>query len=773
MARRDHLAATIVLAGWLVLYLPILLGGRTLPARDVGATQIPWRTVWTEQVRSAGVPLWDPRSSGGRPLLANPNAMAAYPGTLLFLLFPPEAAAAWHLALHHLLLLVGCYRLARRAGSSPVAAAIGAAATGTCGVVWSSLTFLNFQASLTWVIWAVATALPPPRTAVASARRSLTGGALLGLAFLAGEPVTVALGTMAWLAVMVSHWPRRHWPALAAAAVAGGGVAGPVLVPLLATYADTVRARLGMPPGALSADALAPRRYLELLCPNLLGPPFASGSEGFWAASSFPWQRYYPLVFLGGIVLATLPFAARGGRPLRLWWTLAAAGFGGALLLGLAPVASIAERVALFGALRYSVKMLVLPIIALAPLVAGGWESLAQSWHRGGRRWCWTLVVALIAAVPFATATNFFTRPLLAAAYPASSANLRSVPTAQLRRAALRDWFALALTPIGLATVGPVAEVATVATLAGGALGGAQVLLTDSDAVWAQPPAALAVLPARATVAVFAREGTPEQTPDSPGLAVFWRDRAALAPQFGTRWGLSYVLTRGPDGLEPYRQELLAAVVAGLPLDARSAAAQALGAQAVVSTDPIPGWTNVRIDGVWVCLAPHPAPGAYLARREVAAETIVAAAVALASPSFRPGEDVVVDGRIGARTLAGGSMRELPSRPHHRRFEVRLDGPGLLVVQQSYLRCWRATVDGKPVRVEPANGANFGVRLPGGEHAVEVLLDPTPYLIGAAGPLVALLAAVLTWWVGTFRARADATGGSAHTTPANPPAPRR
>ncbi len=770
VARRDRFPATIALAGWCALYLPVLLGGRTLPARDIGATQIPWRMTWAEEVRSGGAPLWDPRSGGGRLLLANPNAMAAYPGTLLFLFLTPETAAVWHLALHHVLLFVGCYLLARRAGSEPAAAALGATAAASCGVVWSSLTFLNFEASLAWVLWAVAMGLPPPRADREALGRGLAAGSLLGLAFLAGEPITVALGAIAVGAVVLSRWQRRHWLGLAAAGIACVGIAGPVLVPLLATYGDTVRGRLGMPPGAFSADALAPRRYLELLCPNLLGPPLAGVQGGFWAAPSFPWQRYYPLLFLGGTALVTLPFAATAGRRLRAWWVLAAGGLGGALLLGLGPVGAFAGRFALLGPMRYTVKLLVLPVIALAPLVASGWGSLVQRWKHGGRRWCLALSGALALALPFAIAIDALTRPLLGVLYPASAANLREAPTAGLRRAAARDWVALALAPAALAA-GPVPEAATVAALAGGALGGTPLFLTEPDDAWAQPPPALALLPPRATIASFAREGTPERAPGSPGLAPFWRARDALAPQFGTRWGLSYVLTRGPDGLEPYRQELLAAAVGDLPLASRAAAAQALGAQAVVSDTVVPGWTCSLADGVQVCLAPNPAPAAYLARRELPAETVVAAAAALASPSFHSGEDAVVGGTAGVRSLAAGELRERPSPPHHRRFEVRLDGPGFLVVQQSYMRCWRAAVDGRSTPVEPANGANLGVRVAGGRHIVEVFLDPMPYRMGAVGPLIVLLAAALTWRAGASRARAAASDGSARTSPASRPAP--
>src|SRR5664280_1069925 len=294
MLSRAKLPPAVLVAFWVALYLPHLFAGQTLPARDVAATQIPWRTVWREQVASGSAPLWDPTSNGGRPLLANPNAMAAYPGTLLFLLLSPEAAAGWHLALHHLLLLLGCYRLARRSGGARGAAAVAAAAAGTCGVAWSSLTFLNSQASLVWAVWALAMAVPAPAPGPPARGRALATGAFLGLSFLAGEPVTAALGAAACAAVTLAWWRPRPWVHVAVMAGAAGMLAAPVLVPLLAIFPETVRGGFAPAAGALAADALAPRRFLELVFPNLLGAPLGTLTSGFWAAPSFPWPRSPP-----------------------------------------------------------------------------------------------------------------------------------------------------------------------------------------------------------------------------------------------------------------------------------------------------------------------------------------------------------------------------------------------------------------------------------------------------------------------------------------------
>ena len=773
MAGRDRGPLWLVVAFWAALYLPHLLAGDTLPARDVAATQLPWRTVWREQVLAGSPPLWDPYSNGGRPLLANPNTMAAYPGTLLFLLTSPECAATWHIALHHLLLIVGCYCLARRTGAAPPGAAVAAAATGTCGVAWSSVTFLNFQASLAWAVWGLASAVPPPATGRPSVRRAILGGTLVGLSFLGGEPVTAALAALAWVAIALVTWRPFSVAPLVVMPAAAAALAAPVLVPLLVTFPETVRGTLGPAALAIAADALAPRRFLELFAPNLLGPPLADAGGGFWAAPSFPWQRYYPLVFLGTTPLLCLPFAGRVGRRLAPWWTMAVVGLVGAIVLAPPAIAAAAWHLPLLGGLRYAIKLLVLTFLALPPLLAAGWEGLVAYWQRGARRWVRTLALVAVALAPAAIAPDRLLRPILAALYPASRTALSEVSPKTLRRAALLDWASLLAPPAVLALAGPVPVAATAAALAANVAGGAGVLLFADGGVWAQPPPAVASLPAHPILAPIELPGESPARRARPPLERFWELRLALVPEYGTRWGAGYVLNRGPDGLEPVRQELLAAASASLPLEDRARLARAVGATAVIARDAVAGWPVVPAGVLRISVVDHPSPRAYLATRILPAEGPLAAATALAAPSFRPGEDAVIGGAGGVQQAGGGEVSELAGKPHHRLFDVKAGSAGLLVVQQSFMRGWRATVDGRPAPVEVANGANIGVRVPAGGHRVALFLDPTPYRAGLVGPILVLLAAVLSRWAGTSRGRAAATGDGGHSTPATPPARSR
>ncbi|HPS77545.1 MAG TPA: hypothetical protein PLS53_05255 [Thermoanaerobaculaceae bacterium] len=746
MTRRDRAGLWGLVAVWAACWLPGVLTGRTLPARDVCATQLPWRQQLQTLVAGGHLPLWDAASSGGRLLWANPNAMAAYPGTALFLAGSPERRAVWSLAFHHLLFLVGCFALGRAAGASAGAALVGAAAGGFSGLAWSATTFLNFQASLAWLPWALAVVVRPPRGPSAAAGQALGSGALLGLAFLGGEPVCVALAGVSAGVIVLCRWPAAVWPIAALLPVAAVATAGPVLVPLLTSFSETARGHLTSPPGGLGADALAPRRFLELALPNLLGPPLADGPAGFWAAPSFPWQRYYPSIFLGGAPWLLAPWMLKRRRRLAPWFGVAALGLGGAMVLGVPQAARFMEGLPGAGTVRYGIKILALLVLALPPLVSAGWEGLERGWSTGLRR-AVVATLGVLAALMLLPETPL--RGALGRLYPASAPTLEAQPPGRLGAAMRRDLFALALPVAGLAVAGPVPAVMAVTTALGGLVSGSSVLAWDDAERWTEPPAAARLAPPPGRVVSLCKRGEPANPPRAPELGRFWASRSVLYPDYGVRWGLRYPFAPGPDGLAPWRAELLARLAIALPVPAAARLAHALGADMVVSPEAVPGWRCDAVDGVVLAFPPSRVPEAYLSRRVLPAASLQAAVLTLGADAFRPGVDAVVEGPGGAEELAGGEVQVEPGSPHRRRFLVQAAGPGLLVVGQNLMGSWRGHLDGQDVRLVPANGCQVGVRIPAGRHLVALDLSLAPYWIGALGPLVVLAAAA--WLVAVRR----------------------
>lgn len=92
-----------------------------------------------------------------------------------------------------------------------------------------------------------------------------------------------------------------------------------------------------------------------------------------------------------------------------------------------------------------------------------------------------------------------------------------------------------------------------------------------------------------------------------------------------------------------------------------------------------------------------------------------------------------------------------PGVVHVRTVGTRLDmnasmtNPGWIVVSQSAWRGWRATVDGVPTPVVPADAAFIAFHAPAGEHHIKLVFRPMSFEVGAmisASALLALAAAM-------------------------------
>lgn len=712
------------------VWLSLLVAGRTLVTRDLGATHLPWRAEWARQVTSGWLPLWNPKANGGRPFWADPNAQAAYPGTLLFLLLPTWQAMVLFLACHHLWLMAGLAFFARKTGVSEQAAWGSALLLGTAGVAFSLTTFPNALAAFSWLPWALSLLLTAAGSSGFSGTRALGAGGLLGMSFLAGEPVTSGLGLAVAAALLLAE--RRFVREFGWVLLGFLTVALPVLLPLLAVFPETVRGSLGVSPQALAADCLAPRRFVELFFPRLLGAPLGDATSGFWAAPSFPWQRYYPLLFLGGGTTVLLWLGSRCGQRQRLWsWVLVLG-----VVLALIPAWSVLTHVLLRlpgGQLaRFAIKALQLSLLAAVPLVACGLEVLGKR-HR---RMKWGLVAAALAFLLPALFPETC-RSVLAALYPASASSLQHIPASSLRSWLLLDGLTNAVPLLALAFCHSTVPMVFAFLAAHWPLFFATHVLSPQE-LWAKPPAAARALPPGAAVVSWAQAAGPATTPREKTLGF----RNALVPDYGMAYGLSYLLARGPDGLEPIRGELLAAFAHQLEAQQKVRLAAALGAQALVLDAGAPSPHCRGVEAVVVCQPRQVAPAVYVARTVFPAENLEQAVAWLTAESFVPGADAALEGIAAPQSTGGGQVREEPGPPHRRRFQVQAPQRTWLVVQQNYLSSWKASVDGQPAQVVPANFARLAIPVPAGHHRVELRLEDRPYLLGALGPVVFFLMAL-------------------------------
>ena len=145
---------------------------------------------------------------------------------------------------------------------------------------------------------------------------------------------------------------------------------------------------------------------------------------------------------------------------------------------------------------------------------------------------------------------------------------------------------------------------------------------------------------------------------------------------------------------------------------------------------------------------PDPLPRAWMSYRPLPVASEEEALQRLAAPDFRPERDVMLHGDVpGQETITPPpvppevSVRRL--RPNALRVEVESAAPGLLVIGEWRYPGWRATLDGKSAPLYAADYALQALRVPAGQHTVELRFVPLDVIAGMAISILTLLFSLL------------------------------
>ncbi|KAB2949114.1 MAG: hypothetical protein F9K18_15340, partial [Thermoanaerobaculia bacterium] len=303
------------LALWLAVTLPWVLGDRILVLRDVVYTHRHFKEFGAAELAAGRIPAINPTWGMGQPFRGNPNALPFYPGNLLYLALPFEAAFHLHYALHWLLAFLGMRKLAGELGQSEPARLLAGVAWAGSGYVLTLLTFYNILAVVAWapvVLWGLAR----------GGRRGLAwGGLACGLMILGGEPVTTALVGIAMLLVAIErHGWRKGLIALAAVGALGVVLALPQIVATARVTPFSFRAAHGIDAKEAAWQSLHPFRLLELVLPLPWGWPSDYARHGFWSKRVTPDIPYVYSIHLGVVAFA---LALGAVRRRRSWAALA------------------------------------------------------------------------------------------------------------------------------------------------------------------------------------------------------------------------------------------------------------------------------------------------------------------------------------------------------------------------------------------------------------------------------------------------------------------
>ncbi|MCB9135074.1 MAG: YfhO family protein [Anaerolineales bacterium] len=149
----------IVILAPFILYAPVLFEGAMFwgtPALQFH----PWHVAAWETLKSGYLPLWNPLSGMGAPLIANYQSALFYPPNWLYFLLAAlggNVAMAWGMGLltaaHLSLAGVGMVRLTRALGLGTVAQTISGLAFGMSGYLVARSHFLSINVTVAWLPW--------------------------------------------------------------------------------------------------------------------------------------------------------------------------------------------------------------------------------------------------------------------------------------------------------------------------------------------------------------------------------------------------------------------------------------------------------------------------------------------------------------------------------------------------------------------------------------------------------------------------------------------
>ncbi len=719
-------AAALLL--WLLVSWPLLAGRQTFFFRDLFGLFAPLKAFGVAQLRGGSIPALDPALALGQPFRGNPNSTAFYPTNLLFLVLPFWVAFNLHLCLHWLLGGFTMGLFCRRSGSSGEAAAVGGLAYAGGGWMLSALSFYNVIAVAAW--WPLVLL-----GAHRGGRRGIClGGLACGMALLAGEPVTAALGVLPLAALAVGRWGWRRG-LLTVTAIGGLGllVALPQAVASARVLPFSFRGTHGVLASQAETYRLRPARLLELLVPLPFGSP-GRPQAGSWSARVVPYTPFYYALYPGAVAtfLALLGFRRRPGLAVLCGVSVLAAwapGVTGRMLTaGLLGLFRSPEKAILWLALAW-------PLLAAAGLDAGRQSEPENAKARGVLRLglalggALLLAAAAVAALARRSAGHPVVEPTLAPALLGSALLVGLTAWGLWRRL---PQLVVGLQLLALLPLQP-------------------LLLIEPTAPYRQPspwtvelPGRRAVLPLGYTYPSWEADQGPPESPARRSRRLAFE----LGPVPGVLSGSTYPLAPDLDGLHQRFFDYLLFRTSQDGWERRLPWLRTVGVDTVTAPHPLPDGLTLRGVRFWghrssyLYTVDHPAPALWWPRAlRVAGNPAIGYEQVAAQHD--PTDTAVVPFPLPHH--GGERIRLLRAGPDH--VEVAAEGPGgLLVVRRAFQPLWRARAEGTALQVLPADVVLTGIVVPAGAHRVELYVSAAPEIAAAAvavAAVLALLAALL------------------------------
>jgi hypothetical protein len=755
----------------------------------------PWRSFAREELLAGRLPLWNPYSSSGTPLVATLQSAVFYPINLALLVVEFERAFLWSAFLRLWLAGFGTYLLARRYWLELLPALIAALAFmfSTFLVAWLGHPHANVAICLPWLVLFM-----EQLTNAASRRGRLRASAALAIttaAVLTGGHAETALHVLLTACVYAAaRWIQmrseisspallRRGGLMGIGLTLGAGIAAVQLLPFLEwlPLSEEYGTRGGRECDPLSLGFV--RELPSLLAgvfPNAYGNPTWAGS--YWSFN--PWSSYNEgALYVGAIPLALAVTALLTGWAdpfVRVW-----AAIGGLAL-------AMALRLPGFDALQHlpllelanSGRLRLIVAFSVALLSGFGAQALvAEPARRSARR---GLAVSLSAVAGLGAVLLLAGRVVL----PGYDAQIGDYVQRHIARTvahgdtlprsmAICDGrVASCLSDIERAYSPGNVELYLPALVAAAALvvlrfGRRRVLLS-----------ALLVLTAVELVGTgsdynptIARDDfypTPRLMAQSAelqgnGRVVFLQQTMYPDAQllFGVREarGLDYPLRWYSQYLNATEDRIPWIDNGALIRTVNSPLTRALAVDYVVTTAGELPWAGPNLvevarDGELV-LARVPEPtrrGRLISSAIIAADDEEALEILGSDPDAISQRAVLSDtpaARALVASLTNGVVvaaeaELLRDEPRRQVWQVTSSVPALLVVADTYYPGWRATIDGESAAIMRANLAFRAVLVPPGEHVIEFRYEPRSVRIGlwiSSVSLLIVLGLLIAGWL--------------------------
>ena len=727
------LIALGVVAFW---YDRIILPPKTSPfASDFGNldfyTQIlPMSARGAEWIRQGILPLWNPYQTAGHPFLATGLYGVLYPFNFPYLLLRTEVAIEAVVALHMVMAGWIVWLYAREIGLTRIARYVAAAAYVGSGFAASQASwFTPAVASSTW--------LPLALFAVERTIARRDGRSAMLLAF------AVAMALLGgWVQFwLYSMYAIAFYASARLVALARRPATRPHVVPVAALLGIAVA--LG---GALTAAQALPTRELQALGPRRPGGLTADQQLAFpslkpvrLAAEAIDRRVSWPYIstFLTGPIVLSLVawsvFSSRGTSRVVSLWVIALA----SLLTCLGSSTPFYREVYLRlpAAAWFRVpQRAVFPLVCTLALLAGyGADALAT---RKGR----LRGVGLVASLVILAGSTV----ILLNRYPPPMRDLLVVALA-----------AVALLAMALRS-GPRIRTSLSAIMLALVVAWSVVVTTN---IFSHPYHHPEAARAQAPIFAYVRE---HQGLDRTFLADPNGFHYGVMAKQGSLEGIYSITDYEPLSLMRFKElydTMRVPPTADMPFvgelnydpaNRNSGLLDALSVRFVVA--PHDSAVSLRLRssaGVWRYVpmlmgsgyelyeATNPLPRAYVASHVVTVPDRAAGLAVLTTPGFDVRKSVVVEKSTeGARPASGWFPTPVVpariTRYEPREVVVDVDAPaaGVLVLTDTWYPGWKATVDGTPTEILPANHVLRAVPIAAGRHQVVFRYEPKPFVVG-------------------------------------------